>query len=87
MIVRTAVVALLLSSGSAIAAPPCTSEPKSKWLSEADFRAKIADRGYRYKNIKIAGSCYEIYGRNKDGKRVEVYFNPITAAVVEEHKS
>jgi hypothetical protein len=33
------------------------------------------------------GNCYEIYGQDKQGKRIEIYFNPITGDVVEEHKS
>ncbi len=27
--------------------------------------------------------CYEIYGFDKAGKKVEIYFNPETAAVLE----
>ena len=82
-----ATVVLLLSSGATLAAPKCTSEPKAKWLAEAAFREKIASHGYSYKNVKVAGSCYEIYGRNQAGTRVEVYFNPMTGEIVEEHKS
>lgn len=81
------VVVILLLAGSAIAGPACTNEPKTKWLSAGDMRAKIVARGFKFKTLKVSsGGCYEIYGRNKAGRRVEVYFHPITGAIVEEHK-
>ena len=70
-------------AGAAIAAPVCTTAPKAKWLTEVQMKAKAAELGYKdIKTFKVSGSCYEIYGRNKDGKRAEVYFNPVTGAVV-----
>ena len=76
--------AIALSIAAAAAASPkCTSEPKSKWLSEKDMRAKVEALGYtRIKTFQITGSCYEIYGWTKDGKKAEVYFNPVTGAIV-----
>jgi len=77
-----------LFSGSALAGPTCTSEAKEKWMSENAMKAKIAELGYKYKVFKVTtGNCYEIYGQDKAGKRVEVYFHPITGNVVSEHKS
>lgn len=83
-----AVVAVIAVSGPAFAGPTCTSEPKSKWMSEAEMKAKIDAAGYKYKVFKVTtGNCYEIYGHDSAGKRVEIYFHPITGKVVEEHKS
>ncbi len=80
--------AMTMLAGSAIAGPACTSEPKEKWLSESDMKAKLATQGYKYKVFKVTtGNCYEIYGQDDKGQRVEIYFHPITGAVVEEHKS
>lgn len=77
-------VAVLGMASSAFASPTCTTEPKSKWLSEAVMKQKITQAGYKdIKVFKVSGSCYEIYGYTKEGKRAEVYFNPVTAAVVE----
>ena len=86
MIMKVAVALLLLTTAAAVAGPNCTAEPKSRWLDEAAFREKIAGLGYAFKSVKVSGSCYEIYGRDKNGRRVDVYFDPITAQVVEEHK-
>ena len=80
--------AFTLLSGPALAGPTCTSEPKDKWLSEAAMKAKIADLGYKYRVFKVtAGNCYEIYGHDNLGKRIEIYFHPVTGNLVEEHKS
>jgi hypothetical protein len=88
MRILAAVLVLSVVSGAALAGPNCTSEPKSKWMSEADMKAKIATLGYKYKVFKVTtGNCYEIYGHDKAGKRIEVYFHPITGKVIEEHKS
>jgi hypothetical protein len=80
--------ALAAFAGSAVAGPTCTAEPKGKWISETAMKAKIAERGYKYKVFKVTtGNCYEIYGHDASGKRIEVYFHPVTGDVVEEHKS
>lgn len=84
------VIALVFTmlAGPALAGPTCTSEPKSKWLSEGAMKSKIDALGYSYKVFKVTkGNCYEIYGRDKAGQRIEVYFHPVTGAVVEKHKS
>ncbi|MBY0225164.1 MAG: PepSY domain-containing protein [Hyphomicrobium sp.] len=74
----------LLSAAPALASPECTTEPKDKWLSEEAMKAKVTELGYKAEVFKVEGNCYEIYGYNKDGNQVEVYFNPVSGAVVEE---
>ena len=73
--------AATLFAGAALAAPVCTKEPQSKWMSEADMKARIAKDGYKVNVFKNTGSCYEIYGLDKDGKKVEIYFNPVDGAI------
>lgn len=72
----------LTTSLSALAAPDCTSEPKSKWMPEAKLQEKLKAEGYQIKKFKVEDSCYEIYGRDKAGKKVEIYFNPVNGDVV-----
>jgi hypothetical protein len=73
----------ILAPAAAFASPACTSEPKANWMSEDAMKVKAAELGYqRIKTFKVSGSCYEIYGYTKDDKRAEVYFNPVTGAVV-----
>jgi hypothetical protein len=82
------VLALLSICASASAEPKCTSEAKDKWISESEMKAKIASLGYQAKVFKVTkGNCYEIYGLDKSGKRVEIYFNPVDGKIVEERRS
>ncbi len=81
---RAAVAALIVLTSAAYAAPVCTKEPKDKWMSEADMKAKIASEGYTIKRFLVSGSCYEIYGKNKEGKNVEIYFNPVDGKIVKQ---
>lgn len=72
---------LTLSFG-ANAAKNCTDQSKDKWMSESDFKKKIEAEGYTIRKFKTPGTCYEIYGKNKEGKEVEIYFNPVDASIV-----
>lgn len=76
---------LTVCASPAFASPQCTTEPKAKWMAEADMKAKIAATGDKVEIFKITkGNCYEIYGRNAKGKRIEIYFNPVTGEPVKE---
>lgn len=78
-------VSLLISFSSPVFAKKnCTDQPKEKWMTEADFKKKVEDLGYKIRKFKQPGSCYEIYGTNKEGQKVEVYFNPVDLTVVKE---
>lgn len=73
----------LIAPSAALAGPICTSEAKDKWMSEDAMKAKVSEMGYqKIRTFKVSGSCYEIYGYTKDGKKAEVYFNPVSGAVV-----
>ncbi len=74
--------ALLLASGSALAAAKCAKHPKSEWMPQAEAKAKIEAQGYKIRKFKVDGNCYEIYGHNKEGKKAEVYFDTKTLDVV-----
>ncbi|WP_205919105.1 PepSY domain-containing protein [Rhizobium binae] len=80
-IIAVAIVAL--APALALASPSCTKEPKSKWMPEAAMKAKIDALGYKVKTFEITGNCYEIYGKDKEGKRAEVYFNPVSGDIVQ----
>ena len=76
--------ALLVAISSAAFAGPTCNVPKDKWMKEADFKAALTAQGYQIKTFKVSkGECYEIYGFDKAGKKVEIYFDPATAAILE----
>jgi hypothetical protein len=71
---------LLLTVSMAHAKKDCTAEPKDKWMTEEAFKTMAEKEGYTIKKFKVSGNCYEIYGM-KEGKKVEVYFNPVDGSV------
>ncbi|WP_313916612.1 PepSY domain-containing protein [Tahibacter sp.] len=87
LVVAALVAAASLMPALASASPVCTKEPESKWIPEAQMKEKIAQMGYQRIKVfkKTATGCYEIYGYNAKGARAEVYFNPVTGAIVREN--
>lgn len=82
-------IATLLIATTVFADPKekCTTEPKEKWQDQTAFQEKLKADGYKIKVFKVTkGDCYEIYGWDKAGQKVEIYFNPVTGAVVKEMK-
>lgn len=60
----------------------CTSEPKSKWMTTKDMQAKFEKEGYKVGRVKAGKSCYEVYTKDKNGKKVELFVNPVDGAIV-----
>lgn len=71
-----------LTGSPAFAKKSCTDEPKSKWMTEEAFKKKVTDEGYKIRKFKQPGTCYEIYGKDKDGNEVEIYFDPVDGRIV-----
>jgi hypothetical protein len=73
-------------TGAAQADPTCTTEPREKWMSEEAFKEKAVDeqRISEIRKFEVTDTnCYEIYGF-RDGEQIEIYFDPVTGAVVQE---
>jgi hypothetical protein len=76
---------LLLFGTAASAEPRCATKPDERWLTEAEMRSRAAAMGYVVSVFKkTSGNCYEIYGKNIEGKRIEVYFDPVTGDPVKQ---
>lgn len=67
-----------LASTTASAKADCKAYPKAEWMKADEAKAKIAAQGYKINKFKVDGNCYEIYGRNKEGRKVEIYFDAKT---------
>lgn len=83
------ILAALISTSVASADPKekCTTEPKDKWQDQKAFQENLKGQGYKIKVFKVTkGDCYEIYGWDKEGKKVEIYFNPVSGAIVKEER-
>ncbi len=65
-------------SGQALAAKHCTDAPRDKWMTEEAFKKQVEASGFVITKFKQPGTCYEIYGTDASGKKVEIYFDPTT---------
>ncbi len=64
------------------ASADCPAYPKEEWANEDTLKEALDAEGYTIKKFKIDGNCYEIYGRNKESKKVEIYFDMKTLAII-----
>ena len=56
----------------------CDSGPPSGWQSVTKLEKQLADQKWQVRRVKVDGGCYEVYGFNEKGERVESYFHPVT---------
>jgi hypothetical protein len=81
---------LILSAAllSAMLASPVLAEesrcdvPKAEWQPQKALQDKLEAEGWKVKQIKEDGGCYEVYGFNAKGERQEAYFHPKTLEFV-----
>lgn len=80
--------AVMLLSGCGVQSETvCTSAPSSEWMDQDVFQSQLVAQGYEIKEFKVTeGQCYEIYGYDKEGEKVEIYFNPVNAEIVKEER-
>ena len=77
-----AVLALAASAAGATGVATCDSGAKESWQSQEKLTAVLKDKGWQVRRIKVDGNCYEVYGMNEKGEKVEAYFHPRTFAPV-----
>jgi hypothetical protein len=56
----------------------CNSGPKEKWQPQDKLKKQLEDKKWQVRRIKVDGGCYEVYGIDDKGKKVEAYFHPLT---------
>lgn len=75
----------LIAATNVFAAVDCTKEDKAKWQDQGKFQEDLIKQGYKIDKFKVTkGNCYEIYGKDSAGKKVEIYFNPVDGTKVKE---
>ena len=80
-----AITTLALAFASCSKPTQCTSEDQSKWQDQEAFKQQLISEGYKINKFKVTeGNCYEIYGWDKEEKKVEIYFNPVDGSKVKE---
>lgn len=79
------VIALLFVSGSVLAHGDvkCPNYPKSEWKPHDELHKKLQREGWEIRRMEKTSTCYEVYGKDPKGKRVEAFFDPKTLERVE----
>jgi hypothetical protein len=62
----------------------CTTAAQSAWMSEDATKDLLKQQGYQeVRKIKVTeGNCYEVYGLDAQGDKVEVYLDPTNGSVI-----
>ena len=56
----------------------CPKHPKSEWRPHAELVAKLEKAGWKVRRVEVTETCYEVYAKDPQGKRREVFFDPKT---------
>ena len=72
----------MLSASSAFAEANCQAHPKNEQIPQADFQKALEKHGFTIKKFKTDGNCYEMHGKSKGGKKVEMYFDTKDGKIV-----
>ena len=72
-----------LSAGSAFGDEDACIVPMANWQSREALVQMTVDNGWTVRRIKIDDGCYEIYGRNAEGRRIEATIHPQSLQVIE----
>lgn len=81
LITFTGAVAL---SGTAGASSKSCAVSASERQAPAALRQKLEGDGWKIRRIKTEDGCYEVYGFDAKGERVEAYFDPKTLGMVKQ---
>lgn len=56
----------------------CKAGPQKTWKSQTALKNTLTKQGWKVAKSKIDGGCYEVYGTDPKGNKVEAYFHPVT---------
>ena len=68
----------IAAAAPALAEGKCATSPKAKWQPKSALESQLQADGYKVRQIKVEGGCYEVYATDKDGKRANMAFNAET---------
>jgi hypothetical protein len=78
LVAAAAVLALSSSAWATGACPIKDAVPKAEWQDKDLLEKKLVAAGWQVRRIKVDDQCYEVYGVDDKGQRVEAYFHPKT---------
>lgn len=81
-----AALALAVSASSAFAhgKVTCPEHPPAEWRPYTELEQKLVKEGWTVRRMEKTETCYEVYGKDPQGKRVEAFFDPKTLERVQD---
>lgn len=73
---------LALIASPALAGDDCA-VPMTDWQPREAVVTLAAEQGWVLRRVRIDDGCYEVIGRDADGRSIEVKLDPATLAVIE----
>ena len=64
----------------------CEPVPKEEMKPQMELQRQLQSEGWRVRQVKNFNGCYEVYGFDASGRRVEAFFHPKTFAKIGEVK-
>ncbi|MEJ7685570.1 MAG: PepSY domain-containing protein [Variovorax sp.] len=56
----------------------CSPVAKEEMRPQMELQRKLASEGWKVRQVKNFNGCYEVYGFDASGQRVEAFFHPKT---------
>ena len=84
-IARFALISLVFAAGiaSAHGDVKCPAHPRSEWRPHTELEQKLRREGWVVRRMEMTASCYEVYAKDPQGKRIEAFFDPVTFERIE----
>lgn len=57
---------------------PCTTEPANAWLSMEAIEKIVTDHGFTITKSRMKGACAEVYVKDGQGLKAELFIDPAT---------
>jgi hypothetical protein len=83
--ITLAACSLLMASSvfAATAKVECATSPAAKWQPQAALIAKLKAEGTVVSKIKVENGCYEVYAKDKAGKKANAAYNAETLQMLD----
>jgi hypothetical protein len=83
--ITLAACSLLMASSvfAATAKVECATSPAAKWQPQAALIAKLKAAGTIVTKVKVENGCYEVYAKDKAGKKANAAYNAETLEMLD----
>lgn len=78
LIVAGALAAAATATPAAATGKMTCDAPQAQWKAIGSLEAALKKQGWEIRKSKVDGGCYEVYGTDPEGNRVEAYFHPVS---------